>query len=191
MTEFINQAKAKIQPEMPDQISRWKHPSSLTFWETEIQKMVDFVQQRPPYARGHIRNKFGLSGEQNLTVDVSSASAGHINLNTIDLVAATEGVGELPYPWTGVYFRDVPVTLTAKANPGATFVRWTEGGTVIGTDSVLTLNLTADRSIVAEFSASNVCESVQSGNWHTAGNLGLRPRAGQRRRSDHRQRATR
>ncbi len=168
MTAFIDQAKMKIQPEMPDQISRWKRPVSLTKWQEEIQKMIDFVQQRPPFARAHIRNKFGIGGEHNLTVNVSSASAGHVKVNTIEIVPATEGVSPSPYPWNGVYFRNIPITLTAKAESESTFLRWRENGNVISTDSVLTLNMTADRNIIAEFSGFNLCASVQSGDWHTA-----------------------
>jgi hypothetical protein len=69
----------------------------------------------------------------------------------VDIVKTTPGVSENPYPWTGQYFQNQPVTLTAKVNPGFTFVRWLEGGSVIGTDSLLTLSLTTNRSVVAEF----------------------------------------
>ncbi|MFB9296068.1 CotH kinase family protein [Persicitalea jodogahamensis] len=168
LTGFINEARQKILPAMPEQISRWERPENMTDWEENIQIMTDFVEQRPPYARSHIRNRFGLSGEQSLTVNVSSEEAGYVKINSIEILPSTEGVSATPYPWNGIYFRDVPVTLIARANPGETFRYWTEAGTVIGTDSVLTLNLESDRSVTAEFGLPSACESVQSGDWHVA-----------------------
>lgn len=52
------------------------------------------------------------------------------------------------YPWTGTYFENVPVTLTAIAKPGYKFVRWKE---INSTSATVTVNLTNDLTLTAMF----------------------------------------
>ncbi len=89
-----------------------------TFILRKLQENQDFrVQFVSRYA--DLLNTTSLPSR--LTVNVSSENSGYVKINTIEIVPSTEGVGAVPYPWNGIYFRDVPVTLIAKANPGQTF----------------------------------------------------------------------
>lgn len=47
-----------------------------------------------------------------------------MRINTIGLEGSTPGVPEQPYPWTGSYFRGVPLTVSARPAPGYRFVHW-------------------------------------------------------------------
>ena len=51
----------------------------------------------------------------------------------------------------GTFRPGTAVTLTASPRTGYRFVRWTENGTEIGTDPVLTFAADADRTLIAEF----------------------------------------
>lgn len=155
MLSRIDQSKQTLAPLMPEHIDRWKLPASMTDWNEHIQILTDFVQQRPPLARQHIRSKFGLGGQYTLTVDVSSDQQGFVRVNTLDILPTTPGVVTEPYPWSGIYFQGVPVSLTARARSGYKFVQWLDGNTPVGADSVLTLNLTDNRSVVAQFELDN------------------------------------
>lgn len=155
MLNFIDLSKQSLTPEMPEHINRWKKPTSLNQWDEHIQVLVDFVQQRPVYARQHIQSKFGLTAQHTLLVDVSSVQQGSVQVNTVNIVPSTPGVAPNPYPWAGTYFEGVPVTLTARPLPGYKFSRWRDGATGLGTDATLILNLTGARSIVAEFELDN------------------------------------
>ncbi len=155
MLNRIDLSKQALAPEMPEHINRWKQPANLTKWNEEIQIMVDFVQQRPEFARQHIRSKFGLSNQHTLTVGVSSVQQGFVKVNTVDIISPTPGVAAQPYPWSGIYFQEIPVTLTARALSGYKFSQWLDGSTVIGTDSTLVLNLTDNRNVVAQFQADS------------------------------------
>ena len=169
---LVNEYEAEIDPEIEEHIERWRHPVSKAEWETNVAEMRTFAQQRPAFVRDHIRNKFGLAAQHNLTLDVSDAQAGFVSVNTIDVEAGTVGVDSVPYPWTGVYFQGVPVTLTARPSPGYGFSHWQEDGVQVSADSVLVLSdLSADRTITAVFNGSpcpGECRSLSSGSWHEA-----------------------
>ena len=171
---IIQDIKQTIAPEIPEHIDRWREPGSVQEWENFFTRgeccpagFFDYAQLRPNALRQQYIDQFGMGAIHDLTVGVSSGEQGFVRVNTIDLIPATIGVGENPYPWTGQYFQNQPVILTARAKPGFAFRRWTEGATVVGTDLVLTLNLPGDRSVVAEFDPVGMCASAQSGDWHT------------------------
>jgi hypothetical protein len=50
-------------------------------------------------------------------------------MNSIDVKAGTDGITSNPYPWTGIYFSNIPVTMKAIANPGFVFSHWTGAST--------------------------------------------------------------
>lgn len=124
---------------MAEHVRRWRQPFN---WSNDIGRIRNYIQQRPAAVRGHIVSRFGLAGTAALTVGVSGASQGTVTVNSLDLAPGTEGVPENPYPWTGTYFQGVPVTLTARPEPGYRFVSWTDSGaantngaTVLAADS--------------------------------------------------------
>jgi uncharacterized repeat protein (TIGR02543 family) len=64
----------------------------------------------------------------------------------------------------GSYNSGSSVTATATANPGYNFINWTENGTIISTDASMTFNLTANRSLVANFSGTAYTLNVDAVN---------------------------
>lgn len=124
---------------MEEHVRRWRQPFS---WTNDVARIRNYIQQRPAAVRGHIAGRFGLPGTAQLTVNVSGVGEGTVRVNTLHLGPGTEGVASQPYPWTGTYFRGVPVTLSAQAGPGYRFVSWTDsaatntnGVTVLASDS--------------------------------------------------------
>lgn len=162
--------KAMYELGMPDHISRWKAPSTLTAWTNNVNVIRTFLSQRPAHIRNHLRTKFSSGVDRNLTVDVSDATKGHIKVNTIDLLNTTKGVADNPYPWTGIYFESVPVKLVAKPKAGYKLVRWEEGESTISTNVELTVNLTANRSIVAVFEIDPLFNSIPLSHKLSEGN---------------------
>ena len=51
----------------------------------------------------------------------------------------------------GTYDHGTAVTLTATANPGYTFVNWTENGEVVSTEAAYSFTVTGDKTLVAHF----------------------------------------
>ncbi len=82
----------------------------------------DFFTHRAAYAVPFMAREFELSGtEETVTLSVNDPAYGTVTLNTVtpDLTSGT---------WSGTYFTDYPVTVTANAAPGFSFSYWEIGG---------------------------------------------------------------
>jgi hypothetical protein len=109
-------------------------------WEYDVERMKTWAQNRVPKVRNHIRSQFSLPGTRNITVNTEPEGAGQIKVNTI-----YPGY----YPWSGVYFTNVPIELKAIAKEGYRFTEWT--GDIISGDAVISVNPAADFSFTAQF----------------------------------------
>lgn len=138
-----------IEPEIAEQYDRWGAPYSVSWWLISQNEIETFADERPDYQRAHIRSKFAISSDIDATLDVSDASHGYVKINTIEINPDTPGVAVNPYPWTGIYFHNIPVTLTAIPLEGFTFSHWS--GAVSSTNAEITYTPTADFSITANF----------------------------------------
>src|SRR4029079_13731184 len=116
-------------------------------------KAKDFVNQRPEIQRNHIRQTFGIAKNINATLDVSDAAQGYIKINTINILDGTPGISGNPYPWTGIYFDNIPLKLKAIAKPGFIFDHWT--GASSSTQTEITITPNNDFSITAVFVPNN------------------------------------
>ena len=84
---------------------------SLSYYET-------FFATRPQYIVPYMAEEFGLTGTlASVDLAVNNSDGGYIRLNTIepDLFAGT---------WSGQYYTDFPVTVTAVAKDGYVFKGW-------------------------------------------------------------------
>ncbi|TVQ92247.1 MAG: T9SS C-terminal target domain-containing protein [Bacteroidetes bacterium] len=124
INSVIDEFQSVIQPEMPEHIDRWKVPANMAAWNHEINRIRHFVNNRPHRQRGHILNHFNLADSTFVTLNVTNTEQGHIRINTTDITPETPGLNSDAYPWTGIYFVGVPVTLKAIANEGYEFSHW-------------------------------------------------------------------
>lgn len=77
-----------------------------------------FFRDRPTHAAQHLAQEFGLTGTlETVTITTSDASLGSVQVNT-SVVDLSDG------SWSGQYFTDYPITVTAQPAPGAKFVGW-------------------------------------------------------------------
>jgi len=166
--------------DMQAHFAKWG--SNLTNWAANIDTMMRFVNARPNTARAHIVSEFSLASQVTLTLNVSPAGAGRIQISTI-----TPG----SYPWSGIYFNGNPVTLTAIPNPGYSFDHF-RSNVVISSNNFnqsVTYNFTSTDQITAYFTGTssaplltfseinyNSLSSVDGGDWvelHNYGSLSL------------------
>lgn len=117
VVSIINEMKSGIEHEILEHGHRWSSIMSLEQWNDNIDVMVQFAQNRTEQQRNHIRGKFNI--EENITavLNVSDESHGYIKINTIDITSITPGISENPYPWNGIYFKNIPITVKAIAKP--------------------------------------------------------------------------
>ena len=155
----IQSMKAVIYGEIPGHIGRWKNPANIGDYNYDIEYEEEFANARPALQRNHIRSVFSIASNINATLNVSDVAQGFVKMNTIDVKDGTPGITGNPYPWTGIYFNNIPVTLKAVANPGFAFSHWT--GASISTAAEITLTPTTDFSITAVFVPSGPVETVE------------------------------
>lgn len=132
-------------PEMEEHIQRWRTPYSVNNWQEQVNRMANFAGQRPGYLKDYLKSQFGLGDMAAITVSPSSAAQGGVRVNRLE-------PGQISYPFTGSYFKNVPIEVEAVAQPGFRFSHWE--GLPAGTPALATINLTKDTSIVAWFSNS-------------------------------------
>jgi hypothetical protein len=127
--------------DMQYHFERWW--GSYPEWESRISSRKIFGQRRPALCRLHMQEQFSLGEELEVKVEVSDADMGKVKVNT---------VYPYSYPFTGIYFRDVPISLKAVPKVGFKFVRWE--GSVNSTERVISYNMAADGNFKAIFEES-------------------------------------
>jgi CotH kinase protein/Lamin Tail Domain/Chitobiase/beta-hexosaminidase C-terminal domain len=125
-TALVETMRGELRPAMDEHIRRWRsNGGNVAAWETHVRSVRDFATQRAARVRAHVLAQFQLGGQSRLTLDVNDAVRGRVRINRLLVDASLPGVNAAPYPWTGVYFNTVPVTLEAVAAPGWQFDGWT------------------------------------------------------------------
>jgi len=147
LTGIIDAMQQGIEAEMPEHLRRW-NALNIASWNDNVQVMRQFALLRPEFQRDQLREKFGMAQNVSTTLD-SNPEQGYITINTIDLLPSTPGVAENPYPWNGIYFSGIPVTVRATPLPGYTFSHWS--GSYSGNEEAMTFTPTADFSLTAHF----------------------------------------
>jgi hypothetical protein len=145
----IDEMKGVILPELDEQIARWQAPVDMTDFNYYINYEKDFANQRPAFQRNHIRSKFAIASNINVTLNVSAAAHGYVKINTINIKDGTDAIVGNPYPWTGIYFSNIPVKLKAIPNDGFVFSHWTGASTA--TTAEITITSAAAFSVTAVF----------------------------------------
>ncbi|HJX70695.1 MAG TPA: CotH kinase family protein, partial [Bacteroidales bacterium] len=130
--------RKKYLNEMPYHIQKWG--SSMSGWNGNIENMFTFASYRVDYVRNHIRSQFGISSAHQINLNIEKSGSGKIKINTI---------APLDYPWTGTYFHNIPVQLTARPEAGYRFVCWQ--GSVESDNSSLSVNVLSNLNITAVF----------------------------------------
>lgn len=172
------QYQDSMSADMPAHFAKWG--SNMTTWQSNMNSMMNFANSRPAIVRNQIKTLFGLNSQVTLTLNVSPAGAGRIEISTI--VPDT-------YPWTGVYFNGNPVTITAIPNPGFTFTHWRSNITIPtnNPNQSATFNFTSTDQITAYFNGSpesptvtiseinyNSSSSLNTGDWIELHNYGTK-----------------
>jgi hypothetical protein len=134
----IDSLASAIAPEIPAHQARW--PNSAQNWESQVDRLRDFAERRVPAVRTHVIAQFGLSGTVRITVDASDRTAGAVAVNSVETAA---------FPWTGTYFRRVPVEITARPRPGTRFAGWSVPG--LGDSTTAVFDCSGDLSVTARF----------------------------------------
>lgn len=143
----LDEFRAMYQPEITRHYERWWFGNFDSHWLNNIEIARQFALARPAFAQQEILIAMSeADGLAALTVDAFPPEGGRVEVNTV-----RPRVAQLP--WTGEYFKGVPVPVRAVANPGFKFVGWSKPslGVVESVDVLLSDTLT----LVAYFEVSD------------------------------------
>ncbi|MFC2145603.1 CotH kinase family protein [Actinomycetota bacterium] len=143
----IEDTQSVLAPEMLEHLKRWNlMDGSIEQWNENVQKMIEFAQDRPSFQIQHMNEYFSLNGTTEINL-IADPQKGYIKINSIELKEGTPGIDN-PANWKGIYFKEVPVHLTAVPNPGYEFLGWAEIG---NNDPSITITLEEDQTLTAVF----------------------------------------
>jgi hypothetical protein len=134
---IIDSLAYNIEADIPDEVSKWNN--TVAKWEQNVALLKDFTDSRPGVVRRQLQDYFQLRDTAELHLELERGS-GKIKVNTVT-------VGS--FPWSGKYFQNVPVMLTALPDPGYRFQGWSDPS--LPSDPVVTLNLSGDKTVKAIF----------------------------------------
>jgi hypothetical protein len=143
----IDSLKQLYLPEINDHMVRWG--LSYDYWMYNFTIIKNYAAMRPTWARIHMQSELGLNVRINITVEVAPYGSGSVKVNSV-----------IPesYPFTGIYFKDMPIKLTAIPAPGYKFVRWE--GTVNSDSSTIDYNMSATGTFRAVFGYNIVINEI-------------------------------
>jgi hypothetical protein len=123
----IDRLAAQVRPAIPAELERW--PTQYP-WEEGIDTLHTYAEERPQYLRGFLSEQYGLGGTITVTIQAAAGGTGQVLLNEQPLPSL---------PWSGVFFRQVPLTINVLPDPGYRFAGWLERAEQTGSEGSLTL----------------------------------------------------
>ncbi len=119
INSVIDSLSGLIESEIPRHVATVRNDqawgSSVSTWQSDLNTMRDFADNRRSYMETFIRDRFDLSLPRSIKVDVSDSEYGDVRVNR---------VYPENYPWSGKYFGGVKVPVTAIPKPGYKFTGW-------------------------------------------------------------------
>jgi hypothetical protein len=154
----LDSLQAIYDHEMVYTFARWW--GSIDEWEQRIYNRKIFGLYRPDYCRSFLQEGFSLGSELEISVNVSDELAGLVKLNSIYPKI---------YPFNGIYFKDIPIKLTAIPRVGYKFVRWE--GSINSTNPVIEYDMSSAgifKAVFAEASAADISIIINEINYNSA-----------------------
>jgi hypothetical protein len=121
----IDSLKNNIGAEMPRHISRWRNAEygtpilNYSEWLSNIEVMKNFARYRPYHQRQHLIDYFDLDGTTNVNLSIQNAGSGFIKINKVFKSGSEH---------SGIYFKNIPMTLEAIPKVGYKFIKWQGAG---------------------------------------------------------------
>jgi hypothetical protein len=128
--------------DLPKDLMRWS--LSEDEYRQNVQNIRNFIYKRPKILLNFFQKEFNLGEILSIELYNYPNQGGKIQINTIN-----PGI----FPWTGEYFENSTITLTAKPSKGFKFIRWTEPS--LGENYKATLKIKRHLKIGAIFEKEN------------------------------------
>jgi gliding motility-associated-like protein len=142
MIQHLDSLVALIEPEMPQHITRWG--GSIAEWQANVQAIRDFINARCANLSEGLMDCYDVTGPYEITFDVEPVGGGEIQANSIVLEE---------YPFTGTYYGNIDLLLTATPAAGYNFLYWEIVDTIDphSDSAYVKVILTQPQTIIAHF----------------------------------------
>jgi hypothetical protein len=134
----INSHVNSVRAEISRQDNRWSRNGN---WNENVEQIRDFFRDRPAQMKGFIRDQFNLPAHHRLNIRINDTDEGYVKVNSLDIDATN---------WSGDYFQNVPIKVTAVPKDGYTFRYWELNSD--SDDAELTINMTSQLALRPVFS---------------------------------------
>lgn len=129
----INAHVNSIRTEINRQDDRWGREGN---WNDNVERIRDFFRDRPAQMKRFVRTQFNLPAYHRINIRISDTDEGYVKVNSLDVDAPN---------WSGDYFQNVPIKVTAVPKDGYVFRRWELDSDA--EDAELTINLTGQLAL--------------------------------------------
>ncbi len=119
VVNHINAGQELIRHEIVEHMRRWGVPFYMEYWEGKIDDMRTFARERPYYMRQHLQDFFSLPSLINVSIEMTPETPGMVRFNSLYIHPDNT-------PWTGKYFQDIPLEVTALPGLGLKFETWNQ-----------------------------------------------------------------
>lgn len=146
----INRMADAIEPHIQEHMNRmgfhddrWRLPQTIEEWDEAVGFMRRFAVDRPDTLNEQMRRHLGFKGFSTLHAGVNDTTMGYIQVNSIDIRESTPGINNIGNPsrWSGAYFTDNTINVTAVPKDGWVFDYWQEYP-----DSLHSMRITPDQN---------------------------------------------
>ncbi len=150
--QFIDASAAEINSEIGRHVEKYAYDNpyleNYSDWSSNINNFKTFFDERPAYYYNHMESFFDINGRYDLNFNYDANTNGKVFLHTKKM--------EIPFGYTGSYYDNIPIRITAEAADGYEFVEWLETGE---TDATIFLNRSSNFTLTPIFQAmSGVCD---------------------------------
>ncbi len=136
MLAVLDSVQNLIGEEIPDHVDRWG--GSYSGWLSNVSNMRFYARNRPGAAEAHLRSFFALSRPEPVTI--SATEGGSVIVNRLHV---------RDFPWTGSYYPNVPLSLSAVPDRGYRFTGWT--GSLESSDRMVEVTPNRPLTLAATF----------------------------------------
>jgi len=130
----MNEQAALMRPGIPYETMwarYWGETKTQADWEAALQRACNFINARTYYARLHVQQRLPeITGWMDVKVLPAVGGQGDVLLHAIR---------PPQYPWSGTFFRGIPLVLNAVPRPGYVFQGWSDGALPSTTPASLVL----------------------------------------------------
>ena len=166
MIPYLDLIEAYMLPEMQNHVNRWG--GSVSQWQTNVNKVKNFISNRHSYLPQGFGDCYDLSGPNELTFNAIPEGSGELQVNSLVLDNL---------PWGGYYFEGIETKLKAiETNSEYEFDKWIlNNHSVLPNDTALevVLNLNTDDNVIAQFKLKEFSDSlvINEINYHSSDEL--------------------